>query len=47
MKATSVSVAVSNVAAWVFGLLCGVVLGVWLRAMVVSASVTPTTVPSS
>lgn len=30
MEATSVSVAVSNVAAWVFGLLCGVVLGVWV-----------------
>jgi len=30
MKATSVSVALSNVAAWVFGLLCGTAFGIWI-----------------
>ena len=34
VKATSVSVALSNVAAWAFGLLCGVAFGVWVMGEV-------------
>lgn len=30
MKATSVSVALSNVAAWGFGLVCGTAFGIWI-----------------
>jgi hypothetical protein len=34
MKATSVNVAVSNVAAWVFGLVCGTAAGIWIMGEV-------------
>ncbi len=34
MKATSISVALSNVAAWAFGLLLGLAAGVWIMGEV-------------
>ena len=30
MKAVSISVALSNVAAWGFGLVCGTAFGIWV-----------------
>jgi len=32
MKATSISVALSNVAAWAFGLVCGTAFGIWVMS---------------
>ncbi len=34
MKTTSISVGLSNVAAWVFGLLLGLAAGIWLMGEV-------------